>query len=362
MNLSLGIVGLPNVGKSTLFNALTNQNIPAENYPFCTIDPNVGIVPVVDPRLQQLADLVKPAKVTPAVVEFWDIAGLVKGAAEGAGLGNKFLANIRNVNAIVHVVRAFQNSNIIHVETSIAPERDVELVNMELILKDLETVRDKLGSLQGKARTNAEFKPQAEALEALKKHLEEGKLALTFPLESLSKDVVELVHSLFLLTSKPVIYLVNSEDSQIKANVAKVKAMVHQTAAVIGMDIKLEADLIALPEEEKKEYMTELGMKETALDRLTREAYKLLGLISFFTAGEKEVRAWTIKQGMKSPEAAGVIHTDFQSHFITSDVVKFTDFIACGGWAGAKAAGKIKLGGKDYVVEDGDVMLFRHNA
>jgi len=362
MNLSLGIVGLPNVGKSTLFNALTQNNVPAENYPFNTIDPNVGVVPVMDPRLQQLADLIKPAKITPAVVEFWDIAGLVKGAAEGEGLGNKFLANIRNVTAIVHVVRAFVKDFVTHVENSIEPKRDIELINTELILKDLETLEAKLGTMRGRVRADRKLQPQADMLEALKTHLESGKLASQFEISESDKDSQELFDSMFLLTSKPVIYLVNSEESKIAANVAAIREVVPVTSHVIGMDIKLEAEIANLPVEERDEYLKELGMDEPAIARLTREAYKLLGLISFFTAGETEVRAWTIHDGDKAPQAAGTIHTDFEKHFITSDVVKFADFIACGGWVGAKEQGKARLGGKEYVVQDGDVMLFKHNT
>ncbi|MBL8014797.1 MAG: redox-regulated ATPase YchF [Candidatus Doudnabacteria bacterium] len=361
MNLSLGIVGLPNVGKSTLFNALTNNDVPAQNYPFCTIDPNVGIVPVMDPRLDKLAELVRPAKVTPAVVEFWDIAGLVKGAASGAGLGNKFLANIRNVSAIVHVVRAFENGNITHVENSVDPKRDIDLINSELILKDIETVSDKVKFMDGRARADRKLQPQLDFLLALEKHLNEGKLAKDIEVPN-DEDIQELFNSLFLLTSKPVIYVVNTDASNAEANVSLVKQVINPGDMVVPMDIQLEFEISALPEPDKTQYLQELGMNEPTLAKLSRAAYDLLGLMSFFTAGEQEVRAWTITKGTKAPQAAGVIHTDFEKKFITADIVKCDDFLSAGGWVGAKEQGKVKLGGKDYVMEDGDVVLFRHNA
>lgn len=361
MNLSLGIVGLPNVGKSTLFNALTNNNIPAENYPFCTIDPNVGIVPVIDPRLDKLAELVHPAKVTPAVVEFWDIAGLVKGAAAGEGLGNKFLANIRNVSAIVHVVRAFANDNITHVEDSVDPARDIELINAELILKDLETLESKVKGMEGRARADRALQPELDMLVALQEHLNSGKLAKDFDVPS-SEKIVELYNSLFLLTSKPTIYVVNVDENNAASAADKVKQVVNPADLVITMDIKLEAEIAELDDSDKLEYLQELGLDEPALARLTREAYKLLGLISFFTAGEQEVRAWTIVDGATAPEAAGTIHTDFQKYFITAEIVKYDDFVSAGDWQPARDAGKSKLAGKDYVMQDGDVVIFRHNA
>lgn len=362
MKLSLGIVGLPNVGKSTLFNALTKQEIAAENYPFCTIDPNVGVVPVADPRLQKLSDLINPEKTTPAVIEFWDIAGLVKGASQGEGLGNQFLANIRSVSAIVHVVRSFVNDNIHHVENNIDPKRDIELINIELIFKDLETVQKKTGELEGKARADHAYKAQLEMLQQLKKHLEAGELAKDFVIDSEEKDLQELFNSMFLLTAKPTIYLVNSPESQIEQNVKQVQELVGDKAKVVGMDIKLEAELAGLEPEEQAEYLQELGLEEPALNKLTREAYALLGLQSFFTAGEQEVRAWTIPQGATAPEAAGAIHGDFQKKFITAEVVPYAEFIDAGGWSQAKEEGKIKLAGKDYTVQDGEVIMFKHNA
>lgn len=362
MKLSLGIVGLPNVGKSTLFNALTKQEIAAENYPFCTIDPNVGVVPVADPRLHKLADVVQPEKTTPAVIEFWDIAGLVKGAAQGEGLGNQFLANIRSVSAIVHVVRSFANDNIHHVENTIDVKRDIELINIELIFKDLETVEKKLGELEGKARADHAYQPQLQMLQQLHKHLEAGELAKDFQFDEEAEELHNLFSSLFLLTAKPTIYLVNSQESELEENINQVQKLVGNKAKVVGMDIKLEAELAGLEPEEQKEYLQELGLEEPALNKLTREAYTLLGLQSFFTAGEQEVRAWTIPQGATAPEAAGAIHGDFQKKFITAEVVPYPEFIEAGGWQQAKEDGKIKLAGKEYTVQDGEVIMFKHNA
>ncbi len=296
------------------------------------------------------------------MVEFWDIAGLVKGASKGEGLGNKFLAEIRNVSAIVHVVRAFTKESVTHVENSIDPKRDIELINTELALKDLETIAMKLSTMRGRARADRKLQPLVDMLEALDKHLQEGKLASAFTIDAQDKEAQELYQSLFLLTSKPVIYLVNSEDSKMAQNIELIKSVVPAGAIVIGMDIKLEAEIANLPVAERDEYLQELGMAEPAIARLTREAYKLLGLISFFTVGEDEVRAWTITQGSKAPQAAGTIHTDFEKKFITSDVVKYEDFLSAGGWVGAKEQGKARLGGKEYIVQDGDIMVFKHNA
>jgi ribosome-binding ATPase len=362
MKLSLGIVGLPNVGKSTLFNALTNNDVPAENYPFCTIDPNVGIVPVMDPRLDKLAELVKPEKTTPAVIEFWDIAGLVKGAAQGEGLGNQFLANIRNVNAIVHVVRAFIDSNVTHVENSIDTKRDIELINTELILKDLETLKAKMGPIDGKAREKAEFRPQLEWFKQLTAHLEAGNLAYNFDRDQKDTKILELRGSLFLLTDKPVLYLVNTTEDNAAEAVSIVKTAVGEGSEVMWLDNKLEFEISQLDANDRAEYLKELGMGEPGLAKLTRACYKLLGLISYFTAGEKEVRAWTINVGTKAPDAAGEIHTDFIKKFIAADVIKYEDFVTAGGWNEAKPLGKVKLQGKDYVMHDGDVVLFRIGA
>jgi GTP-binding protein YchF len=296
------------------------------------------------------------------VVEFWDIAGLVKGAASGEGLGNKFLANIRNVSAIVHVVRAFSNDNIQHVEQRIDPAKDIDLIHTELILKDLDTLDAKVKSTQAVARGNPKVQPAVDMLIKLQQHLEDGKLASGFEFDRQDANQVEAFETSFLLTAKPMIFVVNSEESKITENIEKLRPFIPNYAEIIGMDIKLEAEISELDPAEQIEYLKELGLEEPALARLTREAYGVLGLISFFTAGEQEVRAWTITQGTKSPGAAGTIHTDFEKKFITSEVVRFEDFVAAGGWQGSKDTGKIKLGGRDYIVQDGDVMLFKHNA
>jgi hypothetical protein len=362
MKLSLGIVGLPNVGKSTLFNALTNNNVPAENYPFNTIDPNVGVVPVMDPRVDQLAALIKPDKVTPAVIEFVDIAGLVKGASKGEGLGNQFLANIRNVNAIVHVVRAFADANVTHVESSLDPKRDIELIDTELLLKDLETVAPKVKLLEGRAKPDPKLRYQVDWIIALQSHLESGKLANTFDIGQKDEKLIEIRESLFLLTDKPVLYVVNSTEKEAEEAVQLVRSVVGEGPGILALDNKLEYEISQLDAADRKQYLEELGMGEPGLAKLTRASYDLLGLISYLTAGEKEVRAWTISKGSTAPIAAGEIHTDFTKKFIAADVCKFEDFIALGGWTEAKAQGKVKLQGKEYIVQDGDVVTFRIGA
>ncbi len=361
MNLSLGIVGLPNVGKSTLFNALSKQQVLAANYPFATIDPNHGVVPVHDNRLTKIAEVEKPQKVTPAVVEFVDIAGLVKGASKGEGLGNQFLANIREVSAIVHLVRAFEDQNITHVENSVDPRRDIELINTELILKDLETLSKKLGLLESQARSNPKLKPSYDYVLGLQNHLEQEKLALSYP-HSTNEDVMSIRKDLFLLTDKPVIYLVNTTDSIKDESVLKVKELVGNNFEVMGLDVKQESELASMDDLERLEFMKELGINKTGLDALTELAYKSLGLISYFTSGPSESRAWTIEKGTKAPAAAGVIHGDFEKMFIAADVVSWDDFVDLGGWLKAKEKGKVRLEGKNYEVKDGDVMLFKHNA
>jgi len=364
MNLSLGIVGLPNVGKSTLFNALTNQQVPAENYPFTTINPNSGVVAVKDARLDFLVKVASPVKTVPAVVEFVDIAGLIKGAASGEGLGNKFLANIKEVSAIVHVVRAFHNSNITHVENSINPTRDIELINTELILKDIETVQNRLSAIGSKARFDKDVQIQVDFLNELMKHLESGKLGKDYRTETLEnpdldKPVFIVRRELFLLTDKPVIYLINSIDGA-ESDLAKQVINAIGNNAYIVMDVKTEHELSTMTEEERDMFMKDLGMEDTGLNQLTRIAYKTLGLISFFTEGPDEVRAWTIKQGFKAPQAAGTIHTDFEKKFITAEICAYDDFVISNNWNNAKAIGKLRLEGKEYVMKDGDIVIFRH--
>lgn len=351
---------MPNVGKSTLFNSLTKNDIPAENYPFCTIDPNHGIVPVHDLRLNKIAEIEKPEKITPAVVEFVDIAGLVKGASKGEGLGNQFLANIREVSAIVHVVRAFQNPNITHVENSVDPARDIELINTELILKDLETIQSRKGAIEGKVRANPKLKPLSEFLDNLEQHLSAGKLAVEF--ENINNDEVKaLRNELFLLTDKPVLYVVNSSEGNFEKDKEAIKEIVGDHN-ILPLDIKAESELAMMDDEERAEFMSELGIESSGLDLLTQEAYEMLGLISYFTSGPKESRAWTIKKGSLAPEAAGVIHSDIQNNFIAADIVSWKDFVELGGWTKAREVGKVQLGGKDFVMRDGDVVLFKHNG
>lgn len=360
MALSLGIVGLPNVGKSTLFNALTKQTVLAANYPFATIDPNVGIVNVEDRRVFQIAEISKPKKIIPATVEFVDIAGLVKGASTGAGLGNKFLGHIKEVSAIIHLVRAFRNENITHVENSTNPKRDIELINTELILKDLETLENRINAIKSRSRFDKEISEQLDHFTQLVNFLGEGNLAID-QAKPTSESCRLARHNLFLLTDKPVIYLVNVELENSSSALDTIREIVGNKQ-VLTMDISLESDLAQMSEAERVEFMKELSITETGLSRLTKSAYKILGLISFFTEGPEEVRAWTIKKGWTAPEASSVIHTDFQKNFITMEVVKFEDFIKYGSWQKARENGKLFLGGKTYVVEDGDIVVVRHNG
>jgi hypothetical protein len=359
MNLSLGIVGLPNVGKSTLFNALTMQQVAAENFPFCTIEPNTGIVPVVDERLGEIASIVKPRQKIDAVVKFVDIAGIVKGAAEGEGLGNMFLAHIREVDAIVHVVRSFESKNITHVESRIDPKSDREIIESELILKDLETLEKRNVDLSKRARTDSDFEPVVEEITKLKTHLEQGRSAQSFIVQ-LDETRQEL-KSLHLLTQKPVLYLLNSTKDT-PEHAAEITRAGLEGENVVVMDVLIESELAPMDKDERKEYMTDLGLGESGLERLTKSAYALLGLISFFTAGEQEARAWTIKQGSRAPKAAGEIHTDFEKKFIAAEVISYEDFISGNGEQGARDAGNLRLEGREYIVANGDVITFKHGA
>lgn len=365
MNLSLGIVGLPNVGKSTLFNALTNQAIPAENYPFCTIDPNVGVIAVADTRFDNLVRITNPEKISPAIIEFVDIAGIVKGAHKGEGLGNAFLANIRNVNAVIEVIRVFPDKNVTHVHDSIDPKYDKEVIESELILKDLETVENAINKISREARTDKEKQKQLTELEKIKSILEKGKLANSYITDETNKELIAIRKSLFLLTDKPFIYLVNGDWLNIDTNLApelRKELNIEPDHPVLPMNISLEYELSTLGEQDREELMKEVGMNFRGLEELTRIGYRLLSLISFFTVGPEEVKAWTIRKGITAPQAAGVIHTDFEKKFIAAEVVKVNDYLRNPNWHMLKEEGKIKLEGRDYIVQDGDVIIFRHGA
>ncbi len=364
MSLTTGIVGLPNVGKSTLFNAITKQKILAANYPFATIEPNVGVVVVPDKRLDFLNELYKPASLVPTTFEFTDIAGLVKGASKGEGLGNKFLSHIREVDAIVEVVRCFEDKNIIHVENDINPIRDIETIALELILADLEIVDNRLNKIGKKATMSKdkEIKKEADLLTKLKAALENSQNIREL---DLTEDELKLIKPYNLLTAKPIIYMANVSEADVKGNayVDQVRDYADRTGAkVVVVCAKIEEELSELSEEERLEFLSALGIEESGLDQLIHASYSLLGLKTYFTAGPDEVRAWTFKDGMKAPECAGIIHTDFERGFIKAEVMSYTDLEACGSEKAVKEAGKMRLEGKDYLMQDGDICYFRFNV
>ena len=366
--MKLGIVGLPNVGKSTLFNSLTKAGAESANYPFCTIDPNVGVVTVPDERLNVLGEMYHTKKIIPAAIEFVDIAGLVKGASKGEGLGNQFLANIREVDAIVHVVRCFEDSNIVHVDGSIDPLRDIETINLELIFSDLEILERRISKAVRAARNDKTIAKELALMERIKAHLEDGKMAKSFD-DINDEDEQQWLESYNLLTYKPVIFAANvaeddlADDGTSNAGVQAVREYAkREDCEVLVVCAEIEQEIAELDDDEKSMFLEELGLKESGLEKLIKASYSLLGLISYLTAGEPEVRAWTIKKGTKAPQAAGKIHSDFERGFIRAEIVSYDDLMACGTYNAAKEKGLVRLEGKDYVVQDGDIILFRFNV
>ena len=365
--MKLGIVGLPNVGKSTLFNSITKAGAEAANYPFCTIEPNVGIVAVPDERLDKLAALYNSAKITPAVIEFVDIAGLVKGASKGEGLGNQFLANIRECDAIVHVVRCFDDANVIHVDGSVDPIRDIETINLELIFADLEMLEKRIGKTAKLANNDKEAKHELEILKNIKAALEDGKMASSVAIDD--EEDAKFVASLYLLTSKPVIFAANVAEEDLESDgadneyVQRVREFAKENNnGVFVISARIEEEIADLDDDEKKEYLESLGLTESGLDKLIKASYDLLGLMSFLTAGEKETRAWTIKKGTKAPQAAGKIHSDFERGFIKAEVINYQELLDMGSLAAAREKGLVRIEGKEYVVQDGDTIVFRFNV
>ena len=366
--MKLGIVGLPNVGKSTLFNSLTKAGAESANYPFCTIDPNVGVVTVPDERLNVLGEMYHTKKIIPAAIEFVDIAGLVKGASKGEGLGNQFLANIREVDAIVHVVRCFEDSNIVHVDGSIDPLRDIETINLELIFSDLEILERRISKAVRAARNDKTIAKELALMERIKAHLEDGKMAKSFD-DINDEDEQQWLESYNLLTYKPVIFAANvaeddlADDGASNAGVQAVREYAkREDCEVFVVCAEIEQEIAELDDDEKSMFLEGLGLKESGLEKLIKASYSLLGLISYLTAGEPEVRAWTIKKGTKAPQAAGKIHSDFERGFIRAEIVSYDDLMACGTYNAAKEKGLVRLEGKDYVVQDGDIILFRFNV